>query len=252
MYSDKIKTIFVLGLTIISLIFAYSKIIELCHVRQQKAHYINQNKSIHNLCRDINFIKNNYLKSGDKIVQKSSDIKKTIGDIAKKLSIQKVFIKKNTNNNIAHGYFKSEKVQIRISISQETQLYKFVQDLYSELNGIVQFETINVTQHNGKELLADITTNIFSINNDSIRKQIHIRQGNSTKSMSSLNLFNMDTKKQHKLFCVIDDAKAYIDKKWFIAGDYINDTKIIKIDKRGIEVSSEDVTNKYIAVGDTW
>jgi hypothetical protein len=186
-----------------------------------------------------------YLKSKDDIFNKDTNVESVIEKISKKFLIEKILFKISPNAS------SNEKIiEMKFNASAEEQIYKFINALYYELPGIAKFESIKIAKLNEQELSIKIVCRTFSCD-ESIKNFVSICDSNGHDNMRSINLFAIKKTLSHKLFCVINNSKAYIDNSWFGIGETIGEGKIVDISEDSIKIQCDNNTIN-VKLGHSW
>lgn len=215
------------------------KMVKLNELEVRKSYLAMSKTSIEDFAQEIQNFSFPCLKTKEKLFPSNKDLKKNLETISKKLSINNVLIKFNVP---------MDSVEIKIQTNQESKIYKFIEELFFELPGIVQFKSIKIFPMNKKNLAALIQFKIFFPEKCSGLLDINPIPRNS--SFASIRL--LEKVKAHKLFCTIYNLRAYIDNSWFQIGDDIDDFRLIAVKQNSIEIEDQTGHKVQVKLGTTW
>jgi len=220
------------GILCILTVLCSLKIFRLNELEDQKQSLVNFQESVKKFDQKMELFQ--CQKSKEKLFSKDTDLKKIIEAIYKKLKMKKVLVKCNTIN------------EVKILADREKKIYKFIDDLFLELPGIVKFESIKISKNKNNDIAAIIQFKISYL--PECQNIIDITP--HTKTYNIKNMFEM--KRPHRLLCIIRGAKAYIDNSWFSVGDQIDDYKITDIDQNFLELQDDNACRRVIELGENW
>ncbi|MDR1334383.1 MAG: hypothetical protein LBJ71_04135 [Holosporaceae bacterium] len=211
--------------------------LELIELKNRKDYLEELRNRINNFAEEIKKTSFNSLKSKEKLFAKKGDEKKCLEKIAQKLNFKKVLIKHNISQNIE---------EVKVLAPQEQEIYKFLNELFFELPGIVHFKSIKISPAAGGDISA-----IIQFTTTAVEEHPHLIF--FRKSEEKYNVIDFFKKvKTHKLFCVIAGSRAYIDNFWFGIGDNLGDGLLETIGSNFIEIQKEGGSRTRIKLGDKW
>ncbi|MDR1551112.1 MAG: hypothetical protein LBS14_00280 [Holosporaceae bacterium] len=223
------------GILALLLSVILAKIIELEDLHDQKEALKIQLAEVRNFSREIRYIP--YLKSKDRIFVKNYDLKTEVGKISKKLNIQKILIK-----------HLSDCEEIRIKTASEKMIYTFLEELFFDLPGFVQFTNLNICPTEKNWLIATIQLRIIPCDLESLitipPSAAHLRPN------SFITLFGWT--QRHKLFGIVNNSKAYIDNAWLSIGDPVDNYRISSIGSHTITIQDDTGKTTTVKLGHTW
>jgi hypothetical protein len=212
------------------------KISELNELAEREARLREFKNSVANFVKEIKTRPFSYLKSEKKIFAKNQDLKKVVERISRKLQLKKVSIKRSSAR---------ESKEIKIAANQEGKIYNFIKETLLETPGVTQFKTITFLPTKN-EIVATLQFKILTFSEPS--GIISIKP--TDRKFGKINLFNQ--KKSRRLFCAIDNSKAYVNDSWFQIGDPIGDYRLINVDQNSIEIQGDNGLTTRIKLGDAW
>jgi hypothetical protein len=182
------------------------------------------------------------LKTKEKLFAKNYNLKESIETISRKLNLRNVLIK-------LHSLHAAPTIEeVKIQTNREDKIYKFIEELFFELPGIVQFESIKIFPTDKKDLMAIIQFKV-SIPEE-CPNLITLNPSDRTNAATSIRLFGKA--KTHKLFCTIHNSKAYIDDGWFQVGARTDDFELKDVGPNYIEVQDDTGRKIRVKLGTTW
>ena len=215
------------------------KIVRLVELENKKIHLIELKALIDNFALEIQKTSFSSLKAKEILFVGSVDLKKSIEKISQKLNLNNVLTK-------LHSIYNPHDMnEIKIQASHENEIYKFVEDLFFELPGVVQFKNVKVVPIAKENLAALIQFKIFMP--EECPGLISVKPSDRSFDITSIELFGKV--KRHKLFCTIYNLKAYIDSSWIQIGDCIDDFKLTNVKQNSIELQSDSGRKIAIKLG---
>ncbi|MDR0631771.1 MAG: hypothetical protein LBF54_00795 [Holosporaceae bacterium] len=238
MHKATLRNVFVC-LIIITGILCFVKVVELGDLENQKNELIKLKSSIDDFAKKIGKSSFSCLKSKEKIFDRGDDQKKFIEQIARKLNVKKVSVKRNSTNEIE---------EIKILTDQEKKIYAFIDGLIFESSGMVQINSVRLfpADRNNLTGIIKFKTHLFDKNPN----LISINPSRRNYSISSINLFGKV--KLHKLLATVHNAKAYVNDSWFEIGDKIDDYRLVHVDQNFIEIQEDDGLKIQVKLGGQW
>jgi hypothetical protein len=238
----KIKKRILIFLIIALSILCFAKVVKLNELKNQKDCLINSKALIDSFAKEIEKSTFSCPKAKEKFFAKNCDIKKSIDVISKKLILDNVLIKLHSSNNL------QTIEEIKIQTNRENKIYQFIEELFFELPGMVQFKRIEILPSNNGKLIAMIQFHIFIPKKCPNLTVINYTRQNH--SIDSIRLF--EKVKTHKLLCTIPTSKAYIDDSWFQIGDPIDSFCLMRVEQNFIEIQDDSHHKISIELGATW
>jgi hypothetical protein len=217
--------------------FGVLETMELIDLKNRKEYLEELRNHIDNFAKEIKKTSFNSLKSQEKLFASPVDIKKNLEEIAQKLNFKKVLIKHDISQNIG---------EIKILALNEQEIYKFLNELFFELPGVVHFKSIKISPTAADDIAAIIR--FTSTQLEKLPHLIFLKEIN--KKYDVIHLFRKV--KTHNLFCTIGDSKAYIDNFWFRIGDDIGDGILKNVGTNFIEVQKQDGSIARLKLGSQW
>lgn len=203
----------------------YQKILELDKMRKTQMEALQKN---------INSQK--FLKQKEKIFQKNENIKNNILKISKIYSINPILFKE----------ISPEIFELKFKICNEENFYNFLNELRTDLNGVLSFEEIKIKNFE-KFLQVSLLCKIF-YPPQNLQKYFYIKRIAREEFPEMFNLYKTTN---YQLNGVLHYDVAYINGKPFREGDSIGGYKILKIYDEFITVEKKKKIMK-IRIDQAW
>jgi hypothetical protein len=210
-----------------------TKIVELEELKDQKNHLITIQDSINRLIKKIK----NHSFLQKKNFDQNFDLRREVEKISKAVKVKKVSLKRNPIGGIE---------EIKFSANKEKSIYEFISRLMIELPGVVQFRSIKFFLSDKNNINTVIQFKILT-SGERFVKYLYNTNCNYNYDIPPIRLF--EKRKLHKLFCTIQNEKAYLDNSWFKVGDMIDDYELISIQQDFIEIQEKKDSRKRIQLG---
>ncbi|MDR2646297.1 MAG: hypothetical protein LBC04_03955 [Holosporaceae bacterium] len=238
----KVKKCILIFFIIALSILCFARVVKLNELKNQKNGLIASKALIDSFVKEIEKSTFSCLKAKDKFYAKNYDVKKSIDVISQRLILDNVLIKLRSSNNLQIIE------EIKIQTNRESKIYQFIEELFFELPGMVQFKRINISPGDKGKLVAIIQLHIFMPEEcPGLATINHMRQ---SYHVDSIRLF--ERAKTHKLFCTIPNSKAYINGSWFQIGDPIDGFKLMGVEQNSIEIQDDSGHKTTIKFGAVW
>ncbi|GHT90290.1 hypothetical protein FACS1894122_00270 [Alphaproteobacteria bacterium] len=160
---------------------------------------------------------------------------KHIRDCAKKASIDKVMLKNKATND---KYFRADEMGIQLSAKKERDIYSFLREIYAQSPGPVEVDSIGITKRGKNDFVAKIQCRLYLFDKNSLQNFVKPMKNKSMFDIGSVSLFQSDDE-EHKLHCVIENEKAFVDNNWINVGDTIDGSTVKKIGYESIDLESK-------------
>lgn len=165
----------------------------------------------------------------------SAEIKKELRRILLESHVDNVKIKKLARDIM----------EIKFQSDMESSVYNCIENLYTQLPGIVSFESIKIRPISGDKIAAICKMKVYRLDIDENDITIDI----SNNLRKQVNLFA--TKDRYKLTGVVEDQSACVNSRWYKLGDSIDEFQIVKIRHSCIELQ-QGSSQLIIPIGGVW
>ncbi|GHT97891.1 hypothetical protein FACS1894126_2760 [Alphaproteobacteria bacterium] len=244
MHKNEIKISGLFCIALILLIFCVFRKTELEEIFQEKDIALSNKNYIAKLVEEISQSSFPAAKLCDDV--SNYDARKHIKDCAKKASINKVMLK---NKSINDKYFRADEMEIQLSAKKEHSIHNFLKEIYTQSPGPVEVDSIEITKRGKEDFFVKIQCRLCLFDKDTPQNSVKPME-KKMPDICSATLFRSDDE-EHKLHCVIENEKAFVDNNWINIGDSIDGSTVKKIGYESIDLEFNGKLN-HIKIGSSF
>lgn len=251
MHKNEIKICLLLLVTLMLTAFCASKVKKINELKKREFLALEQQEKVKKLAEKISDLSLEITKSKDKINETKVSIKALISNIAKKTYIKETKIKTSSSKK---KYYQLTDLEIRISAVRESDIYRFIFNIWKELN--ISFDKIQIVKTGTRKFAAKINCHCYFF--DIKTRVIDFIPTTSLlsldkKQLKDILLFEKDEEiKSHNVHAIIDRVKVYINDSWKEVGDKIDEYEVKAISADTITLQREDEDSFDVKLGGSW